>query len=84
MTLVPYDNKMIKISSTQKDAVVPGNDLAKLMYYLSCVSSLISFKCPRKLYNYHKYFDLEKAEVNKLLYFIGALSPEILIEKKSL
>ena len=57
------------IKEINKHTKVPDYDIAKLMYYLNCAFSVISFNdYDKKLIDYEKFYNLtdkEKNEVNK-------------------
>lgn len=82
MSLVLYEGKQYINTSSTIPADVPENPLAKLMYYLNCVVTLISYSISSKLTDFHNYFNLERNEINDVLKYISALSPDLFINKK--
>ena len=58
---------------------VPNNDLAKLMYYLACVFSVVQYDESNKLADYENYNQLSEEE-KKLVYTLSILfDPKIFI-----
>lgn len=71
--------KKLKVEKTGVIANVPNNDLAKLMYYLGCVFSVIEFDKNNKLSDYKNYCNLSEEE-KKLVYTLSILfDPKIFI-----
>ena len=72
----------IQIKKTGQTVTIPGDPIAKLMYYLDCVCSCVeadddySIRCLRDYSNYSRLSDEEEA---KLLILCLALSPDKLI-----
>ena len=69
----------LKIERTGVTTHVPNNDLAKLMYYLSCVFITIQYDNYNKLSDYQNYTNLNEEEKN-LVYALAILfNPKIFI-----
>ena len=69
----------IKIERTTVATKVPNNDLAKLMYYLSCVFIVIKYEQNNKLSDYQNFTNLNEQE-KKLVYNLSILfDPKIFI-----
>ena len=67
--------------------VVPTNAKSKLMYYLSCINTLMKKKgertepAMRKLCDYGKHHLLTEEETDKLVLICFMLSPDVLLNK---
>ena len=72
--------KTIKFEDTSRTVTVPDNDLARLMYYLECVSSLLNYSEIQKYTDYKNYFLLSSDDQAKVCAFAILLSPEILLK----
>ena len=69
----------IKVKNIGITTSVPNNDLAKLMYYLACVFSVVQYDESNKLSDYKNYNSLSEEE-KKLVYALSILfDPKILI-----
>ena len=57
--------KSLKVEDNTVEVHIPDNDTAKLMYYLSCVSTVIMYDKANKLTDYRNYnlLTLEEQEV---------------------
>ncbi|UJR20020.1 hypothetical protein I4U23_023154 [Adineta vaga] len=64
---------------TSSKATAPDNDLARPMYYLSCVLSVIDYNDQdmRKYRNHHNWSYLMEEDKRVLFYFIKYLSPDL-------
>ncbi len=63
---------------------VPNNDVAKLMYYFSCVCSAIECDMTpqmRRLANYSNYANISIQEVRQLLALCYTFSPDVFDDK---
>ena len=60
---------------------VPDNDVAKLMYYLSCVDTVINFKNIDKLSDFRNYDSLSVEEMTGLFELVLLFNPKYFIEK---
>ncbi|CAF2896074.1 unnamed protein product [Rotaria sp. Silwood2] len=74
----------IGIKDIGRSVTVPGNDVAKLMYYLNCVC--FSIDCNddpdiRRLTNYDNWSSLSVDEQKKLLVLCYAFSPDVFDNK---
>ena len=62
---------------------VPNNDVAKLMYYLSCVLNVIKYEQQNsKLTDYANYYNLNEEEKDVLLSLVLLFNPAIFLEAK--
>ena len=58
---------------------VANNDLARLMYYLSCVSSVIQIDINEKLIDFKNYDTLSKEEEQSVVVLASLFDPQIFI-----
>ena len=73
-----YDR--FKFKDTSKNITVPNNDVAKLMYYLDCVSSVLNYKGFSEYTNYNNYYNLSEQDMKELLVLINTFNPKILMD----
>ena len=59
---------------------VPGNKLAKLMYYLRCVFTVIQIDEDTRLTDFENYYDLTKEEEQTVLGLCALFNPKVMIE----
>ena len=69
-----------QVERTTVKTVVPGNDIAKLMYYLDCVASVLQYDINSKYRDYKKYFNLTEKEEEEVLVIALFFNPKILID----
>ena len=73
----------LKIEKTGQTVTVPNEPIKKLMYYLECVFSVISFpEYNKKLTNYQKNYSLSNEEKNKIIELCNIFKPQKLIDSK--
>ena len=60
-------------------ADVPDNDVAKLIYYLSCVDTVINYNELDKICDYSNYNMLTLEDIDELINFALLLNPKIFI-----
>ena len=72
----------IKVEDNTVKVNVPENDLAKLMYYLSCVSNAINYNEANKYTDYQRYYLLSQNEKKEVYALAILLNPELLIKEK--
>ena len=70
----------LKIEFTGNIVTVPNDNIAKLMYYLSCVASVIQYNLDYKLRDYKNYFRLNPEEKTAVYTQAVKLNPKIFIE----
>lgn len=70
----------LKIEFTGNIVTVPNDNIAKLMYYLSCVASVIQYNLDYKLRDYKNYFRLNPDEKASVYIQAVKLNPKIFIE----
>ena len=68
------------IKDTSVDANVPPNDIARLMYYLKCVCSVIEYNDGNisRFRNYNNWSQLSTDDVRFLVVLCLTLSPDLL------
>ena len=59
---------------------VPNNDVAKLMYYLSCVDTVINYNGIDKLSDYQNYNSLTKDDLVELFKLVLIFNPKIFVD----
>ena len=72
----------IQVKNTSSAATVPNDPIAKLMYYLNCISTCVEANDDstiRRLRDYKNYSSLSSEEEAMLLILCLALSPDTLI-----
>ena len=81
--MAAFVGERVGIRDISRDASVPENSKAKLMYYLNCVASVIQLddRALSRLRNYQNYYLLSDQETDALLAFVILLSPDELIGK---
>ena len=71
-------SQSLDIKLTGKTTYVPDNNLAKLIYYLDCVTSVIQIE--EKLPDYREYFLISEEEEKALVTLAILFNPKILID----
>ena len=81
--MAAFVGERVGIRDISRDASVPQNPKAKLMYYLDCVATVIQLDdhALRRLRNYRSYNLLSDEETDALLAFVILFSPDELIGK---
>ncbi len=74
------DYQSLDVKNIGKDVTVPENYMAKLMYYLSCVSSVIRLDDNSRLTDYQNYFLLSKEEEKLVAGLALLFQPDIMKE----
>ena len=69
----------LKVEPYGSFVTVPNNDIAKLMYYLSCVSSVIQYD-DNTFTDYQNYYKLTVEEYAAVLALASILNPQLFIE----
>ena len=72
--------KNIKIRAFGSTTTVPKNAIAKIMYYLHCVSVVIDYH-DLKLTNYKNYDEIKAAKLLEIYVMAKLLNPALFIEK---
>ena len=75
-----YNNTQIE--RTSRKVVVPGNDFAKLMYYLDCVASALQCDINSRYRDYKHYYNLTENDKEAIMVIVLLFNPEILIKCK--
>jgi len=73
-----YESLDVKMKGTKAD--IPDNDLAKLMYYLRCVFSIIKFEGAKKYTEAENYYLLSAKEEETVVGLAILFNPKIMIE----
>ena len=63
-----------RIRDTTVNVIIPPNDLARLMYYLNCVNSVLNFPNLTPYTDYHNYY-LYNHEINNIIYYAKLFNP---------
>ncbi|KAK8837357.1 hypothetical protein M9Y10_036790 [Tritrichomonas musculus] len=79
--MITLGQDALNIRATGSTANVPNHPMARLMYYLRTVNSLIDFDIPYDLRDYSNYDSLSFDEENQVLMLSTLLSPDLFIEK---
>jgi hypothetical protein len=72
-----YDEKGTKIN-------VPGNDIAKLMYYLKCICYILEMEQDpdiQHLTNFENYSNMSSGDIQKIVKLCSIASPDTLYNK---
>ena len=75
-----YGNRM-GVSPIGQITKVPDNDLARLMYYLSCVDTVIDYNEIDKLSDFKNYYLLNLKEIEILLKLVLLYNPKFFFEQ---
>ena len=82
---VVYNRNEVGLTDTTVEITVPGNDTARLMYYLDCMCSVLGLETTEyniaRLTDYKKHYMLTNDEKVKLLLLCRYLSPDELNNK---
>ena len=78
-----FVSKRIGVKDITRNVTVPNNSKAKLMYYLSCVKTVIQLddSTLQRLTDYHNYHLLTDPETDALLAMVVLFSPDELLGK---
>ena len=69
----------IQVQAIGRTVTVPNDDIARLMYYLSCVDTVIRHDQTDRLSDYEHYYRLTQAEEDLLLKLVVIFNPKIFI-----
>ena len=75
-----FGNRM-GIKAIGQRTSVPDNDLARLMYYLSCVDTVIQYHEIDRLTDYQNYDSLDVEDITVLLKLVILFNPKFLVDK---
>ena len=75
-----FGNRM-GIKAIGQRTSVPDNDLARLMYYLSCVDTVIQYHEIDRLTDYQNYDSLDVEDITFLLELVILFNPKFLVDK---
>ena len=71
-----------QVERTTTKAVVPQNDIAKLMYYLNCVATVLQYDINYRFRDYNNYFNLTQKEKDAVVVIALLFNPKLLIDCK--
>lgn len=80
--MIGYNQHQLRIKATGRSCTVPDHPIARLMYYLHSVDSLVDFGIPSHLKEYENYGRTTFDQENTILCFAALLNPKIFIENK--
>ncbi|CAF3597048.1 unnamed protein product [Rotaria sp. Silwood1] len=82
-TMAFFNLNTYDISRSSRRVKVPDNSIAKLMYYLDCMCTLIEYDESdlNRLRDYRNYDDLTDTDIRLLFVFCATLDPDIFIDK---
>ena len=72
----------LDVKLTGRTVYVPENKIAKLMYYLDCVTGVIQYDRNSKLLEYQDYYLLSEEEEEMVVTLAILFDPKIFIDKK--
>ena len=75
-----FNEDRIRVEAIGTPTTIPDSDVARLMYYLSCVNTVISYDEINKFSDYRNYNSLNLEEKEILLKLVELLKPEIFIK----
>ena len=70
----------LKIEPTGYETFTPSNNLAKLMYYLSCVFAVIQYNEDSKFADYEHYYNLSKEDEKAVIVLALLLNPKLFLD----
>ena len=70
----------VKVRTFGERTRVPDDDVAKLMYYLSCVDTVINYNEIDRLSDYQNYDSLSVDDLTELFKLVILFNPEIFVE----
>lgn len=79
-----FEKHEIGFEESGRSVTVPSNDVAKLMYYLHCVCTVIDCHNDvdmQRLVKYENWYNLSTDEKKQLLVFCYAFSPDVFDNK---
>ena len=76
------DTNYQKLETPEPEQIIkiPDNPLAKLMYYLDCICTVIESDIEKRYTNYNNYSLLTSLERKTVLNFVSIFNPKIMIE----
>lgn len=79
--LLNEEENSLHLKDSSVSVTVPNYPIARLMYYIDCIDSLIDLEIPSKLTDYSNYGRLTTKEENQILVYASLLHPNIFIER---
>ena len=70
----------LESQETEQKIDIPDNKLAKLMYYLKCVFTIIEADTEKRYTNYKNYYLLSKLEEQSVLGLVSTFNPTLMLE----
>ena len=74
--LVRAQNTRLHVEATGRSTSVPNNNIARLMYYLRSLSSIMDNCVPSNLTDYSNYYSLSSTERLMVIRLAVELSPD--------
>ena len=71
----------VRVDIYGEEVIVPNDNIAKLMYYLNCISTVIDYQEPNILTNFRHYARLDKQERQVVYELATLLDPQLFIDK---
>jgi len=81
MAFMVAEKNDVAIEDVGVSCTVPNNNIAKLMYYLSSLSSCLEGFIPTQYTDYSNFDGLSNAEKKEVVTLAALLSPDILLDK---
>ena len=75
-----YDEDNYSIIPIGERTTVPDDDVARLMYYLSCVDAVINYQVIDKLSDFRNYKRLRVEDMSALFKLVLLFNPEIFLD----
>ena len=70
----------LRLRDTSRNVTIPNNDVARLMYYLDCVSTVLNYKGFGLYTDYHNFYRLSGQNMIELLELINKFNIEVLMD----
>ena len=74
------DYNSLRVEAIGRSVYIPNNDYAKLMYYLSCVFTVIQYDENSKFTDYEHYYLLTEEEEKGLMVLALLLNPKLFLD----
>lgn len=74
--LARFQSRQLQVEDVSVNASVPSDSVARLMYYLGCVSGVLDGCVPSNLTNYRRYGSLSPSERALVIRLACELSPD--------
>ena len=70
----------LNVKPIGRTVTIPDNPLAKLMYYLDCVLTVIQYDENTRLTDYENYYSLSKEEEQTVLGLVALFNPKVMVD----